>query len=156
MCFQLRHHFGFIVNVNVCKLFQHFIMKNFKHKKAKIALAGVARWTECWPVSQRVSGSVPGQGTCLGCGLDPQWGCVRGNHTVMFLSLFLPPFSLQNKINKILKKKSKDKKFLSEQSYARLLGSLICYCFWSFFFRYNFKIIGKQQEQDKELSNTLY
>ena len=31
------------------------------------ALAGIAQWIECWPANQRVTGSVPGQGTCLGC-----------------------------------------------------------------------------------------
>ena len=29
-------------------------------------LAGVAQWTECWPTNQRVAGSIPSQGTCLG------------------------------------------------------------------------------------------
>ena len=32
----------------------------------KMSLAGVAQWIECWPVNQRVSGSIPSQGTCLG------------------------------------------------------------------------------------------
>ena len=36
------------------------------------ALAGVAQWIECWPVNQRVAGSIPSQGTFLGCGLGPQ------------------------------------------------------------------------------------
>ena len=36
------------------------------------ALAGVAQWIECWPVNQRVSGSIPSQGTCLGCRPGPQ------------------------------------------------------------------------------------
>ena len=31
------------------------------------ALAGVAQWIESWPVNQRVTGSIPSQGTCLGC-----------------------------------------------------------------------------------------
>ena len=34
------------------------------------ALAGVA---ECWPVNQRVAGSIPSQGTCLRCG-SPEGG----------------------------------------------------------------------------------
>ena len=37
-------------------------------------LAGVARWTECQPANQRVAGSIPSQGTCLGCGPGPQEG----------------------------------------------------------------------------------
>ena len=31
-----------------------------------LALAGVAQWTESWPVNQRVTGSIPSQGTRLG------------------------------------------------------------------------------------------
>ena len=58
-------------------------------KSACVALAGVAQWTECWPVKQKVAGWIPSQGTCLGCG--PGWapsrGHVRGNHTLMFPSL---------------------------------------------------------------------
>ena len=33
---------------------------------------GVAQWIECWPVHQRVTGSIPSQGTCLGCGPGSQ------------------------------------------------------------------------------------
>ena len=32
------------------------------------ALAGVAQWIEPWPMNQKVGDSIPGQGTCLGCG----------------------------------------------------------------------------------------
>ena len=32
------------------------------------ALPGVAQWIECWTVNQRVTGSIPSQGTCLSCG----------------------------------------------------------------------------------------
>ena len=31
-------------------------------------------WLECHLVDQRVTGSIPGQGTCLGCGLGPRLG----------------------------------------------------------------------------------
>ena len=41
-------------------------------KDKKTAMAGVAQWIECWPTNQRVAGSVPSQGTCLGCGRGPQ------------------------------------------------------------------------------------
>ena len=30
-------------------------------------LTGVAQWTECQPVNQRVTGSIPSHGTRLGC-----------------------------------------------------------------------------------------
>ena len=44
------------------------------HKKKKVALAGVAQWIEQGPENQRVAGSNPSQGTCLGCGPGPQGG----------------------------------------------------------------------------------
>ena len=36
-----------------------------------LALAGVAQWIECRPLNQRVSGLIPGQGTCMGYGPGP-------------------------------------------------------------------------------------
>ena len=36
------------------------------------AMAGVTQWIECQPVNQRVVGSIPSQGTCLGYGTSPQ------------------------------------------------------------------------------------
>ena len=36
------------------------------------ALAGIAQWIEHGPVKQRVAGSIPSQGTCLGCRPGPQ------------------------------------------------------------------------------------
>ena len=36
------------------------------------ALAGVTQWTESWPVNQRIAGSIPSQGTCLGFRPGPQ------------------------------------------------------------------------------------
>ena len=55
--------------------------------KKKLALAGVAQWTECRPANGKVTGSTPSQGTCLGCGPGPSWGHWKGNHTLIFLSL---------------------------------------------------------------------
>ena len=69
----------------------------------------MAQWTECWPVNQRVASSIPSQGTCLVVGQVPSWGCGRGNHILMFLSLSfsLPSPLSKNKPNKILKKEKK-------------------------------------------------
>ena len=54
------------------------------------ALAGVAQWTECWPANQRVAGSIPSQGTCLGYRPGPRWGlCKRQPHNDVSLPLFL-------------------------------------------------------------------
>ena len=36
------------------------------------AQAGVAQWIECRPANQSVTGSIPCQDTCLGCGPGPQ------------------------------------------------------------------------------------
>ena len=49
------------------------------------ALARVAQWTERRPANQKVASLIPIQGTCL--------GCMRGNHTLICLSLSfaLPP-----------------------------------------------------------------
>ena len=56
------------------------------------ALAGVAQWIECQPVNQRVPGSIPSQGTRLGCGPDPLGGMhERQPHIDVSLHLFLPP-----------------------------------------------------------------
>ena len=57
-----------------------------------LALAGGAQWNERGPVSQRVTGLIPSQGTCLGCGPGPQLGAhERQPHTDVSLPLFLPP-----------------------------------------------------------------
>ena len=69
------------------------------------ALTGVARWVGRHPVDQKVTGSIPGQCTCLGCGPGPQIGGrggrggVGGNqsiflsHTLMFSFSFSSPLS---------------------------------------------------------------
>ena len=58
------------------------------------APADVAQWIEHWPVNQRVTGSIPNQGTCPGYRPGPQQGgCERQPHTDVSLPLSLPPFS---------------------------------------------------------------
>ena len=65
----------------------------------KRVLTGVAQWIKRWPVNQKVTSSIPSQGTCLGCRPGPGWGvweatdqCI--SHASMFLSLsFSPPLS---------------------------------------------------------------
>ena len=39
-----------------------------------MALAGVAQWIEHWPANQKVTGLIPGQGTCWGAGSVPGRG----------------------------------------------------------------------------------
>ena len=78
----------------------------------KKGLAGVAQWIASWPAKWKATGSIPSQGTCLGCRLVPSWGHARGNwllylsHIDVSLPLFLPP-SLLSKIHKIFKRKTK-------------------------------------------------
>ena len=68
---------------------------NSTFKEELLTLAGVAQWTEHWPVNQTPAGSIPSQGTCLGCGPGPQEGvCERQPHVDVSLPLFLPPPTL--------------------------------------------------------------
>ena len=39
-----------------------------KYNLKTTTLAGVAQWIELWTMNQRLAGSIPSQGTCLGCG----------------------------------------------------------------------------------------
>ena len=58
-------------------------------------VVGVAQWIELQTENQRVNGSIPSQGTGLGCGPGPQWGegvHERQTHIDVSLPLFLPPF----------------------------------------------------------------
>ena len=65
------------------------------------------------PTEQKVAGSIPGQGACLGCGFSPQSGRTQEasnrcfSLTSIFLSLFyfLPSPLSKNKLIKSLKKK---------------------------------------------------
>ena len=72
----------------------------FRIQKPTNALAGVAQWIEHQPVNQRVTGSIPSQGTCLGCGPGLRYGaCERQPHSDVSLSLS-PSLPLSLKINK--------------------------------------------------------
>ena len=65
--------------------------------------AGVAQWIERQPANQRLAGSIPSQGMCLGCGPGPQSRAhERQPHIDVSLSLS-PSFPLSLKI-KIFKK----------------------------------------------------
>ena len=85
----------------------------FLWKMASGALAGVAQLVGYHPTNQKVTGSIPGQGKCLGCGFGPQSGRVREatdrcfSLTSMFVSL---SFSLPSPVSgrrRILKKKER-------------------------------------------------
>ena len=58
----------------------------------------VAEWVGRGPTKRKVACSIPGQGTCLGCGLSQVGAHTRGKQSMLLslidvsLSLFLPPF----------------------------------------------------------------
>ena len=47
-------------------------------KEITSSLARWLSWLEHRPVHQKVTGSIPGQGTCLGCRFTPQSEHIRG------------------------------------------------------------------------------
>ena len=62
-------------------------------KKNNFYSGQCAQWIEDQPAEWKVASSIPGQGTCLGCGPGHQLGRVRGNQ-LKFLShinVSLPP-----------------------------------------------------------------
>ena len=67
-----------------------------------MALAGIAQWIECGPAKQRVTGSIPNQGTCVCCGPGSLWGAQERQPNIdVSLPLSLP---LSLKINKFFKR----------------------------------------------------
>ena len=95
----LRNHL-IILRALLCRQLPPFLLLLFR---VSLALAVVAQWTEHWPVNQKVTGSIPSQGTCLGCRPGPQEGVSERQPQLMFL--FLAPFPSKNKYIKSLKKK---------------------------------------------------
>ena len=69
-------------------------LRYFDLKVGVSALSGVAQWTECWPINQKVTGLIPGQGTCLGCRPGPQLRVCKRQLVDVSLPLFLPSFPL--------------------------------------------------------------
>ena len=64
------------------------------------ALAGVGQWFKHQPVNQKVTSSIPSQGTCPGCEV-PSWGCAKGNQQTPLAPIFLSlSFSLPSPLSK--------------------------------------------------------
>ena len=101
-------------NVTVIKLlcFHHFYSSLWalQVEEPPPPPAGVAQWVEHGPANQRVSSSIPSQGTCLGCGPGP-WlrACERQPVNVSLTrQCFSPSLPIPLKINlKILKNKQR-------------------------------------------------
>ena len=72
-----------------------------------MALMGVAQFVGHCPKNQKVIGWIPGQGTCLSCGLGPGQGVWERQLIDVSLPLILPPSPLSEKINKIFFKNKK-------------------------------------------------
>ena len=85
--------------------------------KASTALISVTQYVEHWPLKWRVTGSIPGQGTCLGCrpGFWARWGaCERQPIDISltcqcFSPSLFPSLPLSQKLNKYNLKKKKVK-----------------------------------------------
>ena len=60
--------------------------------KAWRALAGIPQWIECGLQTKGSPAGFPVRAQAWVVGQVPSGGHVRGNHIMMFLSLFLPPF----------------------------------------------------------------
>ena len=76
--------------------------KNVVFKNTQAALAGVAQWTECWPVNQRSPVRFLIRTHTWIAGRVTSWGLARGN-TSTYLShmMFLPlSFSLPSPLSK--------------------------------------------------------
>ena len=89
-------------------------------------VSGVAQWTECWPVNCRVTGSIPSQGTCLGCRPGSQVRACKRRPIDVSLPLS-PSLSLS------LKNKQKIFKKIKRSDAARQILSKYCckkWCFW--------------------------
>ena len=84
-----------------------------------LALTSVAQWVGCCPIMQRVAGSIPSQGTCLGCSLSPQRQPID-----VSLLLFLPSFPLLLKVNKLINLKNFQKALWVYNKKKFLKGSL--------------------------------
>ena len=91
----------------ICWLFKNMSLitgntnnKDERQLKPQTALAGVAQWIEHWPMNQKVVGSSPSEGKCLGCRPGCHLGvCVRQHISCIDVSLplILPPSPFSKK-----------------------------------------------------------
>ena len=79
-----------------------FLVEGLVDKELGGALDGVAQWIECQTANQGVTGSIPSQGTSLGCGPGHQLGAHERQPHIDVSPSFSPslPPSLKIKINK--------------------------------------------------------
>ena len=75
----------------------------------QIALATVAWLGGRCLANRKVTGSIPGQGTCLGCSSVPSWGCARGNRSkfLSHIDALSPSFFLPSPLSKTQTEKKK-------------------------------------------------
>ena len=73
------------------------LVRKLRDKSIKNSLTGVVQWSGCCLANQKITVSIPGQGTCLGClARSPDGGIQEAtnllSHINVSLRLFLPPF----------------------------------------------------------------
>ena len=93
----LKHEGHSSVQLTLPPASDFFKCSLFNLKNEKIALAGVAQWTECWSANQRVASSIPSQGTCLGGRPGAQLGVCERQPTDVSLSFSFPSPLSKNK-----------------------------------------------------------
>ena len=64
-----------------------------------VTLTGVVQLVGHCPAKQKVTSSIPGQDTCLGCRFGPQSGCIREATTHWYFSPSVCPLPPHSKIN---------------------------------------------------------
>ena len=81
-------------------VFVHTCERTLTLRVVKWALTDVAQLVGCHPVKWKVTGLIPGQGTCLGCRFGPPSGRVQeatNQSTFLSLSFSLPSPRSKNK-----------------------------------------------------------
>ena len=89
-------------------------------KERASILACRLSWLECSPVHQEAADSIPSQGTYLGLGFDPSFGCVQKATDPFFSHIHVFP-SVSSSFSKINKKKYPRERFSQKEWGGRVL-----------------------------------
>ena len=88
----------FLATDSICG---HYVYRDIR-KMSFSALTSMSQWIECQPANQRVTGSILGQGSCLGYGPCPWWGVYKRQPLT---DVSLPLFPSKNKLINLKNKK---------------------------------------------------
>ena len=72
--FWQKHGKGSILSASCQEADDNQLSSFLGDQNQEVALADVAQWVERQPADLKVTGSIPGQGTRLGCGPGPRLG----------------------------------------------------------------------------------